>query len=62
MKITCNKGVPGVKALAEPGTARTSGHGAVVETMASAPFWVPWAIAGAATLVALLMTILYLRR
>jgi serine/threonine-protein kinase len=51
-----------VKALAEPGTARTSGHGAVVETMASAPFWVPWAIAGAATLVALLMTILYLRR
>ena len=51
-----------VKALAEPGTTRTSGHGAVMETMASAPFWVPWVIAGAATVVALLMTILYLRR
>ncbi len=51
-----------VKALAEPGTTRTSGHGTVVDTMASAPFWVPWAIAGAAALVALLMTILYLRR
>ncbi len=50
------------KALIEPTTARSSGRGPVVDTMASAPFWVPWAIAGAATLVALLMTILYLRR
>jgi hypothetical protein len=51
-----------VRGLVEPGTARISGRGPVVDTMASAPFWVPWSIAGAAILVALLMTILYLRR
>jgi serine/threonine-protein kinase len=51
-----------VRGLVEPGAARISGRGPVVDTMASAPFWVPWSIAGAAILVALLMTILYLRR
>ena len=51
-----------VKLLAEPGTSRIAGRGPVVDTMASAPFWVPWTIAGVAMLVALLMTVLYLRR
>ena len=49
-------------ALAGPTIARSAGRGPVADTMARAPFWVPWAIAGAATLVAMLMTILYLRR
>ena len=51
-----------VKLLAEPRTPRISGRGPVVDTMASAPFWVPWTIAGVAMLLALLMTVLYLRR
>ncbi len=51
-----------VKGLTDPRQARISGRGPVVDTIASAPYWVPWSIAGAATLVALLMTILYLRR
>ena len=51
-----------VKGLTDPRQARISGRGPVVETIAAAPYWVPWSIAGAATLVALLMTILYLRR
>jgi hypothetical protein len=51
-----------VKGLADPRQAHISGRGPVVGTIAAAPFWVPWSIAAAATLVALLMTILYLRR
>ncbi|MES3035772.1 MAG: serine/threonine-protein kinase [Gemmatimonadota bacterium] len=51
-----------VQMLGETGTTRISGRGPVVDTMASAPFWVPWTIAGVAMLVALLMTVLYLRR
>jgi hypothetical protein len=51
-----------VKGLSEPLTVRHSGGGPVVERLANAPFWLPWAIAGVATLVAILMTVLYLRR
>ncbi len=51
-----------VKGLAEPTTTHHSGGGPVVQRLASAPFWLPWAIAGVATAVAILMTILYLRR
>ena len=41
---------------------RHSGGGPVVETIANAPLWVPWAITGVMTVVAIAMGILYATR
>ncbi len=51
-----------VKALSLNMTPRHSGGGPVVEKLANAPVWVPWAIAGVMTVVALMMGVLYLFR
>jgi len=51
-----------VAALSVNMSPRHSGGGPVVETLANAPVWVPWAIAGVMTVVALGMGALYLLR
>ena len=51
-----------VAALSVNMSPRHSGGGPVVETLANAPVWVPWAIAGVMTVVALVLGGLYLMR
>ncbi len=51
-----------VKALNAANVPRHSGGGPVVETLANAPLWVPWAIAGASTVIALVLAVLYATR
>ena len=51
-----------VKALSEDSTQRDSGGGRAITTLSTAPAWVPWAIAAVATAVAMVMTLLYVRR
>jgi serine/threonine protein kinase len=51
-----------VKAVHVPITPRHSGGGPVVERIANAPLWVPWTVAGVATLIAVAMTVLYATR
>ena len=51
-----------VRALAATRTTRHSGGGPVVETIANAPVWIPWAIAAVMTLVAVVLFVLFLTR
>lgn len=51
-----------VKALTTPTVPRHSGGGPVVETLSNAPLWVPWTVAGIATVVALVFAFLYATR
>jgi len=51
-----------VKALSFTAAPRHSGGGLVVESLANAPRWVPWAIAGISTVVAIVMAVLYVIR
>jgi len=50
------------KAVSIPLRPRHSGGGPVVEKIANAPLWIPWAIAGLMTVVAIAMGILYAAR
>jgi len=50
------------KAVSVPVAPRHSGGGPVVESLANAPRWVPWAIAGFSTSVAIVMAVLYVTR
>ena len=51
-----------VKALSATPAARHSGGGPVVGTLANAPVWIPWAIAGVMTMIAVVMGVLYATR
>ena len=51
-----------VKALAAPTATRHSGGGPVIESLANAPWWLPWAIAGLTTIVAMALAVLYVMR
>ncbi len=51
-----------VRALATTRTTRRSGGGPVVETIANAPVWIPWAIAAVMTLVAVVLLVLVMSR
>ena len=51
-----------VRALSAAVLPRHSGGGPVIEKIANAPLWVPWAIAGCATIAAIAMTVLYATR
>ena len=51
-----------VQALEGSSTPRYSGGSPVISRMANAPLWVPWALAGVASLAAIVMTMLYLGR
>ncbi len=51
-----------VKALTVTTTPRHSGGGPVVETLANAPLWLPWGVAGVMTIIALVMGVLYATR
>lgn len=51
-----------VKALSVTVAPRHSGGGLVVESLANAPRWVPWTIAGVSTTVAIVMAVLYVLR
>lgn len=51
-----------VKALASHSAPRISGGGPVVDSIVNAPFWVPWAVAGIATVAAVTMGVLYMLR
>ncbi len=57
-----NTGEEIVQALSLSGPLRHSGGGPVIEKIVNAPLWVPWAIAGFSTLVALAMAVLYVTR
>ena len=51
-----------VRALSAAVLPRHSGGGPVIDKIANAPLWVPWVIAGCATIAAIAMTILYATR
>ena len=51
-----------VAALAVADTRRHSGGGPVIEKIANAPLWVPWAVAGVTTLTAIVLAVLYATR
>jgi serine/threonine-protein kinase len=51
-----------VKVVSTVSAPRHSGGGPIVESIANAPAWVPWIIAGISTFAAIVLAILYLRR
>ncbi|MEP6508412.1 MAG: hypothetical protein ABJC63_09325, partial [Gemmatimonadales bacterium] len=51
-----------VKALSVTVTPRHTGGGRVVESLANAPRWVPWMVAGVSTTVAIVIAVMYVMR